>query len=573
MGRLLAGVRLYLQEEKKMNLNQLFCEMIQYYRNDPKRIQHFTKVHSYAKLIGELSGMQGEELLTLEAAAYVHDIGIKVAEEKYGSSNGRLQEQEGPAVAEEMLGRLHFDEKIIWRVSYMVGHHHTYDQIDGLDYQILVEADFLVNLYEDGVTKEAVMYAYNKIFRTEHGKRICAEMFGIEELPMESQEKILVFCSREICYLSGNFFAHQLAAAFDDLGYETTVCEFTSQDDLDAVLSPFFGKKYRAVFDFNSLLPRLAMDDGTPVIDLIDGPFYDYIVDHQLFHYNCLMTRAKNFHAIVLDEGQADYVKKYHPQVKSVHMLPLGATIALFDGEKNPADHILFMGTYDAPEKVYDIVKAAPEPFCGMMKRIIEMRIAVPELPMEEAFAACLKEDDMELDEAQFALFMNTMYASDAYIRDYFRKAALDELLKKKIPVQLVGEGWEKYQTPYERYRTIEKPVTFDLSFEKIAREQIMLDVSPIFNRGVHDRAIAGMANRTVVLTDSNPYRCAHFKNRKDMMFYSLAKIDSLSEAAGELMENEKLRSEIRENAYQTFCAGHTWRARAKEILSWEAED
>ena len=137
MGRLLAGVRLYLQEEKKMNLNQLFCEMIQYYRNDPKRIQHFTKVHSYAKLIGELSGMQGEELLTLEAAAYVHDIGIKVAEEKYGSSNGRLQEQEGPAVAEEMLGRLHFDEKIIWRVSYLVGHHHTYDQIDGLDYQIL----------------------------------------------------------------------------------------------------------------------------------------------------------------------------------------------------------------------------------------------------------------------------------------------------------------------------------------------------------------------------------------------------------------------------------------------------
>ena len=63
------------------------------------------------------------------------------------------------------------------------------------------------------------------------------------------------------------------------------------------------------------------------------------------------------------------------------------------------------MGTYDAPEKVYDIVKAAPEPFCGMMKRIIEMRIAVPELPMEEAFAACLKEDDMELDEAQLHFY------------------------------------------------------------------------------------------------------------------------------------------------------------------------
>ncbi len=390
---------------------------------------------------------------------------------------------------------------------------------------------------------------------------------------MESQEKILVFCSREICYLSGNFFAHQLAAAFEDLGYETTVCEFTAQDDLDTVLSTFFWKKYRAVFDFNSLLPRLVMDDGTPVIDLIDGPFYDYIVDHPLFHYNCLMTQAKNFHAIVLDEGQAEYVKRYHPQVKSVHMLPLGATVALFDGEKNPAGHVLFMGTYDAPEKVYDIVKAAPEPFRGMMKRIIEMRINAPELPMEEAFAECLKEDGMELDNAQFALFMNAMYASDAYIRDYFRKAALDELLKKKIPVHLVGEGWEKYQTPYKKYRTIGKSVTFDLSFEKIAREQIMLDVSPIFNRGIHDRAIAGMANRTVVLTDENPYRRSNFKDRMDMMFYSLTRIDSLSEAAGELMENEELRIKIRENAYRTFCTGHTWKARAEEILSWGAKD
>jgi len=82
-----------------MNLNQLFCEMIQYYRNDPKRIQHFTKVHSYAKLIGEREQLSPEELYILEAAAYTHDIGIKPAEEKYGSSAGKLQEQEGPAVA------------------------------------------------------------------------------------------------------------------------------------------------------------------------------------------------------------------------------------------------------------------------------------------------------------------------------------------------------------------------------------------------------------------------------------------------------------------------------------------
>ena len=390
---------------------------------------------------------------------------------------------------------------------------------------------------------------------------------------MSEKEKIIVFSSREICYQSSSFFANQMADAFEDLGFDVQVCEFDEHDDLDAVFQPLYGQKYRLLLDFNSTITRMVEEDGTPVLDKLDGPFFDYILDHPLFHYNCLNADLKNLNGIFLDEAQEAYVKRYYPRVKKTLTMPLGATEAVTGGKKTETDTVLFMGTYDRPDKIYEMVDLSPEPLRSYMKELIEMRIEDPILPMEEGFGQLLKTHGEDLPDDKFSLFMNAMYSVDAYIRDYFRKAALDELLKKKIPVQLVGEGWEKYQTPYERYRTIEKPVTFDLSFEKIAREQIMLDVSPIFNRGVHDRAIAGMANRTVVLTDSNPYRCAHFKNRKDMMFYSLAKIDSLSEAAGELMENEKLRSEIRENAYQTFCAGHTWRARAKEILSWEAED
>ena len=171
-----------------MNLNQLFCEMIQYYRNDPKRIQHFTKVHSYAKLIGEREQLSPEELYILEAAAYTHDIGIKPAEEKCGSSEGKLQEQEGPIVAQRMLSDVGIENYLIDRICYLIGHHHTYTGIEGRDYQILVEADFLVNLYEDGRTdgdggfvpdKAAVETAYQRIFATETGKWICRSMFAL----------------------------------------------------------------------------------------------------------------------------------------------------------------------------------------------------------------------------------------------------------------------------------------------------------------------------------------------------------------------------------------------------------
>ena len=65
------------------------------------------------------------------------------------------------------------------RVAYLVGHHHTYTNINGMDYQILVEADFLVNLYEDSVPKAAAQNALDKIFKTQTGKTICKEMFAL----------------------------------------------------------------------------------------------------------------------------------------------------------------------------------------------------------------------------------------------------------------------------------------------------------------------------------------------------------------------------------------------------------
>lgn len=160
-------------------LNQLFLEMIRYYNGDANRIQHFAKVHAFAKLIGEMEQIGDRDLKTLEAAAYVHDIGIKPAEQKYGHSSGKLQEQEGPAIAEEMLNRLGFEKELTKRVCYLVGHHHTYTGIDGIDYQILIEADFLVNLYEDGHDQKTAATVYENIFRTQSGKQICKDMFAL----------------------------------------------------------------------------------------------------------------------------------------------------------------------------------------------------------------------------------------------------------------------------------------------------------------------------------------------------------------------------------------------------------
>ncbi len=132
--------------EKTDLLKALFIEMTNYFKGDSKRIFHLIKVHAAAAFIASQQSLSEDEAFITEAAAYIHDIGIKPAEEKYGSCTGKQQELEGAPAAEKMLSRLGFCSKDTERIKYLVAHHHTYDSIDGIDYQILVESDLIVNM-------------------------------------------------------------------------------------------------------------------------------------------------------------------------------------------------------------------------------------------------------------------------------------------------------------------------------------------------------------------------------------------------------------------------------------------
>lgn len=166
-------------------LRRLALRMADYEQGVPHRVQHFLKVHSFALLIAQEEQLPEEALLTLEAAALVHDIGIRPSLAKYGRDTGALQEREGPPAARRMLSELGFDPVVTDRVCFLVGHHHTYQDIDGPDYQILVEADFLVNFLESGMGREEIRSVRERVFRTKTGVRLLDVMFLPEDAPTE----------------------------------------------------------------------------------------------------------------------------------------------------------------------------------------------------------------------------------------------------------------------------------------------------------------------------------------------------------------------------------------------------
>ncbi|MDR2367100.1 MAG: HD domain-containing protein [Deltaproteobacteria bacterium] len=104
-------------------------------RGVPHGVRHFLNVYGYAKTIGGKEGLKPGVRAVLETAALAHDIGIKPSLGKYG--NG------------------------------------TYPGVDGPDYRIPSEADLLVNMLEEGMSREAIKSAHDEVFETKTGKMFC----------------------------------------------------------------------------------------------------------------------------------------------------------------------------------------------------------------------------------------------------------------------------------------------------------------------------------------------------------------------------------------------------------------
>lgn len=152
-------------------------KMIRYFGTDIRRINHALKVAGFAGCIARREKLSENETRIVDITAILHDIGIHEAERKYNSSSGTYQEIEGPAIARELLSDEDLDSTTLDRICFIIGHHHSYPKIDGVDFQILVEADFLVNIDEDEIKRHSVESIRSKYFKTNTGLSILESMY------------------------------------------------------------------------------------------------------------------------------------------------------------------------------------------------------------------------------------------------------------------------------------------------------------------------------------------------------------------------------------------------------------
>lgn len=378
---------------------------------------------------------------------------------------------------------------------------------------------------------------------------------------------VLLLESRDLCYESNRYFVECMAEAFENLGYPVETCDLSVQleERLEGILER--REQFCAAIDFNSLLPRIETEDGTPYITALGVPFFNYLVDHPLYHHVGLKKGFPGYSVICIDICHKKYIEEYYPQIEQVFYLPLGAMKA--DGERSLGQkrlELLFLGTYEDERALYLELDDYKKEQRQEILALIEMMDAEHELTQEEALKRYYREKGETVSRELFVQRMNADYLADKYLRNVSRRRAVTAAAAAGVPFTVIGHGWEQIGSTLGKHVAVRPGIGFAAAVQMIADARMLLNVTPGFCGGLHDRVYSAMINRTACFTESSRFAKGQLEDGKDAILYDSGDLEDLTEKIAELYAHPVQVEQIAERAFQKASRQDTWQKRAEQI-------
>ena len=381
--------------------------------------------------------------------------------------------------------------------------------------------------------------------------------------------KFLIFEMKTVCYNSYLYFGDSLGASLTKLGHDVEYFK-VDENALDD-LEQYVGKSYDALIDFNSDLPRALMDDDSYFLDHLNAPFFDFILDHPLYHHDSLKHKLSNFHVVCLDDNHKKYIEKYYPHIKSVTVTPMTGELAFgkenidWDNFENRNYDILFSGTYTAPARLEKAINNMPEAIAETVYELIEMLKADSKLTIEEAVDTLSETEIYDYINLDKPLHTQTFYLADAYVRCLNRKKLVEALDKCEHELHLFGALWEELPL---KHATIHRELPFNLTFTVFTKAKISVNIMPNFKAGSHDRVFSSQLNGAVTLTDPTTMLLNEYKHEQNILFFDLKDIDEATFIVDENLKDLNKLKKIAQEGYEIASKNHTWTEITKKLLS-----
>ena len=165
--------------------DKVAVEIKRFYKTDFKQISRVSRIAHHAEKIGK---EEGANLGIILCAAYLNDIGLKQAEQKYDSREPDAVKKESLEIAAEILTRLGADTQVLEEVCRLIQIHGTADAHNVLESLILSDAQQTALLEEEHKTAPlapaAIEDCLSNRYLTASGKKNARKTFEHLGLPV-----------------------------------------------------------------------------------------------------------------------------------------------------------------------------------------------------------------------------------------------------------------------------------------------------------------------------------------------------------------------------------------------------
>ena len=384
---------------------------------------------------------------------------------------------------------------------------------------------------------------------------------------------------KKILVLKGGSKGNVLRVASDEisLGFQKTGYEVVTIDLLDleqrvqfhAILET---QEYAFIFSCQGVALGTIKQAKKQIGQLSKTPYIAWIFDDLMYHCDFLLKIEETDKEICLlevDDEMREIAQCINPVFHNIfHILHGG-----FEVDRRPVKKdldILYPGNFGEEPVMEQILLLSGEDysiFSNLIYETIDLLLNEKmEITVREAFAQILESHQIDYTGQTHLELLATgaLKYVDMYIRYYYRKRTLIDLLEAGFYVSVIGEGYSEMSGRYPNLTVYgRKDIKEVISF--MARSKIVCNpCPPVFRAGAHERIFSAMLNKAVCLTPYSDYQENLFGN--NLLFYKINKKEEMIEKVRYCIEHFDDLSSNLEETY-LFAQNHTWEKRGEEII------
>lgn len=371
-----------------------------------------------------------------------------------------------------------------------------------------------------------------------------------------------------------NLFTDNTVYFLEKRGNTVTVIDTFEEDALEKVIQIFSTEIVDLVISFGTAKnPKL--NTGEPLYDAVNTTLLGIYVDHPSHHMDTLTENVKNFLCSFIDKEHVKYINEILPTHHKISFfLPHAGFTEIIEKDFVINDFnsyegykeidILFSGTYpENSNKKLEILEKIPK---YILDEVCERLIYDDYSVVHETFFEVCTKYGIKFSTIGKVQLSNLLVEIIDYVRSYKRMELIKKIVESNLNITICGFGWTDFVKNYKNINYIGE-VDIKENINLIRKAKLLVNTTPNFTNGSHERVFNGMLNNTVIFTDRSKFYDEYFKEGKEILYYSFNSLDEdINKLKVIVKDNRKLYN-MSKKAYDITIKYHTWENRVDRML------